>query len=268
MKKLKKPLIILFVLANLYAILCGGLYFFQDNLLFHPRQLAQDYNFQFEHPAEEVWIDVDNDTRLHGLHFKVPNEKGVLLYYHGNAGSLARWGEIVQYLIDLNYSVIIMDYRQYGKSSGKLTEEALYEDSLLWYAFAKAQYPTTPISIYGRSLGTTFATYVASQEKVERLILETPFYSIRDEAYARFPILPIDKLLKYKFPTHAFINSVEAPIEIFHGTDDNVVNYDHGKRLFETINSQKKEFTTIPNGGHNDLITFAAYRDRINTILE
>lgn len=267
MAKFKKPLLIVFIFVNLYAILCGGLYFFQENLIFHPQQLPQEYIFDFENTAEEVWIDASDGARLHGLHFEEENAKGTILYFHGNAGSLARWGEIVQFFVKKQYNVIVMDYRQYGKSGGVLSQEALYEDSLEWYAFAKAEYPSTPITSYGRSLGTTFATYVASREEVYQLILETPFYSIEDEASSRFPILPVKKLLNYEFPTYAFINDVNAPITFLHGTDDGVVDYEHGKRLFERIRSTNKKFITVPDGGHNNLIEYEVYRDEIDRIL-
>lgn len=266
MRRLKKPLLILFILANLYAILCGGLYFFQENLIFHPKPLAPDYSFSFEAPFKEVTLQVEQAS-LHGIHFTQDQPKGVILYFHGNAGNLVRWGEIVQPFTTMGYAVIVMDYRQFGKSSGPLSEAALYEDALQWYAFAKAQYPTTPITIYGRSLGTTFASYVASEQACERLMLETPFYSITDEATSRFPFLPVKELISYRFPTYSFVNGIEAPIIIFHGTEDEVVDYTHGQRLFNQINSEEKEFITIPEGRHNNLSEFPKYQQAIKRIL-
>ena len=123
------------------------------------------------------------------------------------------------------------------------------------------------ITIYGRSLGTTFATYVASQREVEQLILETPFYSIVNEAQSRFSWLPVSKLLNYRFLTYDYINQVQAPITILHGTNDKVVNYEHGKRLFDSVESMKKSFITVPNGGHNNLIEFKEYQDGIDGVL-
>lgn len=261
---IKRVLVALFIILNLYAILCGGLYFFQENLLFHPQQLPVDYVFEFDQPSSEIWLDAADGARLNGLHFEVKNPKGVILYYHGNAGSLARWGDIVGFFVKKQFSVIVMDYRQYGKSGGTLSQDNLYEDSLLWYAFAKAQYPKTPMTVYGRSLGTTFAAYVASQKAVEQLILETPFYSIEDEAHARFPILPTGSLLKYKFPTYTFVSRLRTnKVTIFHGTEDNVVDYEHGKRMYGEIRAENKTFITIPNGGHNNLIDFEEYRNGI-----
>lgn len=267
MRRLKKPLLLLFILANFYAILCGGLYFFQENLIFHPTPLAANYRFEFDSPFKEVTLEA-KEARLHGLHFTQPQPKGVILYFHGNAGNLARWGEIVQPLVKMNYAVIVMDYRQFGKSSGVLSQEHLYQDALQWYAFAKAQYPDLPLTLYGRSLGTTFATYVASKNSCERLILETPFFSIANEAKARFSILPVEALVKYPFKTYSFINEVTAPIHILHGTADDVVDYTHGKRLYEHIKKPQKELITIPDGGHNNLSDFPMYQQAISEILQ
>lgn len=268
MRKYKFVFIALFLMANLYAILSGGLYFFQENLIFHPTQLPQDFEFSFDTPFVELNHNAQDGAKLHALHFRVDKPKGTLLYFHGNAGDLSRWGEIAQYFVQKNLNVIIMDYRQYGKSTGKLSEDALYEDAETWYAFAKAesQKTNTPLYIYGRSLGSTFATYVASKNNCDQLILESPFYSIEDEAKSRFPILPVKRLLKYRFPTNEYINAVAAPIMIVHGTDDEVVNYEHGKRLFDSIQKTDKNFIRVPDGGHNDLINFSEYHTAMEII--
>jgi len=267
MRKLKKPLIALFVLGNLYAVLCGGLYFFQEQLLFHPGNLPLTYAYQFETPFEEVNLDGIDQSKLNGIHFKAENPKGVILYFHGNAGQLQRWGEITEFFVKLGYSVIVMDYRQYGKSTGSLSQEALYDDAQKWYAFAKAEYPTTPITAYGRSLGTTFATSVAANNEVKNVVLETPFYSIANEAKSRFPILPINALIKYEFPNYKYINDIKAPITFFHGTEDEVVAYEHGIRLFEYMKSEEKTFITVPGGGHNNLILYKEYTEAIEAAL-
>lgn len=273
MRTLKRGAILLFILGNIYGILSGGLYFFQENMLFHPEQLPKEYVFEFDEPFEEVYQSGEGGVQLHGLHFPVQNAKGVILYFHGNAGSVRRWGEITSFFTKKGYAVIVMDYRNYGKSETASTkvpdpEQALYDDSDVWYAFAKANYPESQIHVYGRSLGTTFATYVASKNNPKNLTLETPFYSIEDEASSRFPWLPIKRLLKYKMATYTYINDVSCPITVFHGTDDEVVDYTHGQKLFNAMTSSKKEFITIPEGGHNDLVDFKEYIDTIDQVLK
>ena len=268
MKKFKRIFILLFVVFNLYGLLCGVLYFFQDNLIFHPTVLPQDYVYEFNHNFEEVFLDVNDSIHLNGLHFKTKTPKGAILYFHGNAGDIQRWGQLTTFFVDKGYDVIVMDYRGYGKSSGQRSEQVLYDDAERWYAYAKEYYDPSQLIIYGRSLGTTFATYVASKNPSRNLVLETPFYSLVNEAQSRFPILPVKRLLHYKFPTYSYINTVNVPITIFHGTEDEVVQYEHGKNLFDHITTPHKTFITIPNGGHNDLVNFKEYTALIDKVLE
>ena len=270
MRKLKFVFIAIFLLANFYGILCGGLYFFQENLIFHPTQLPADYKFTFKDAFIEVNHTTPDGAQLHGLHFTVAQPKGTLLYFHGNAGDLSKWGEIVHYFVEKGLDVIVMDYRNFGKSTGNLSEKALYNDATYWYTYAQehALQTQTPLYVYGRSLGTSFATFVASNNKISQLILENPFYSIENEAQTRFPILPISRLLKYKLPTYAYITKVTAPITVFHGTADKVVPYKHGKRLYDLIRGGSKSFVSIPDGGHNDLINYPAYHDGIDMLFK
>ena len=266
--RLKRALIISFVLLNIYGLLCGVIYFFQENLIFLPTQLPQEHSYVMDSTFEELFLDTEDGARLNGLHFKVENSKGTILYYHGNAGDLQRWGEISQFFVDLQYSVIVMDYRGYGKSTGKRSMEALYLDSELWYEYAKQHYSENEIILYGRSLGTTFATFVASRNQPKNLLLESPFYSIEEVAKSKFPILPVKSLLHYKFPTYQYINKVICPITIYHGTDDSVIKYKQGERLFESIEKDAKTMISVPGGGHNDLVLFEEYLDTIGEALD
>lgn len=244
------------------------LYFLQEKLIFLPTKLDQGYEYVFDQPFTEFFLNSEDGARLNALHFKNENPKGVILYFHGNAGDLSRWGNITSFFVDKNYDVILMDYRTYGKSTGKLSEEALYADAQLFYDYAKQLYDENMIVIYGRSLGTGIAACIASKNNPDKLVLETPYYSLMDVAKSRFPFLPIETLMKYKIPSNEFIKKVNCPITIFHGTDDAVVPYDSGKRLFDCIEHSKKQFITIDRGGHNNLIEFRIYLESINNILK
>lgn len=267
MRNKKKLFVIIFALLNFYGLLCGAMYFFQENLIFLPTVLSQEHVYEMEFPFEEITLKATDGAQLNGLHFQVENAKGIVLYFHGNAGNLQRWGELTEFFVEKGYSVIVMDYRGYGKSSGKKSMEALYNDTEIWYEYAKQFYKESEITVYGRSLGTTFATYIASKHQPNKLILESPFYSIEDVAKSRFPFLPIKMLLHYKFPTYQYINEVPCPITIYHGNNDNVVNYQQGKNLFESIKSSSKKLISIPEGGHNDLVNFEEYTASIESEL-
>ncbi len=244
------------------------LYFIQEKMIFLPTKLPQDYRYSFRHDFEEINLKTDDGFVLNSIHFKQVKPKGLILYFHGNAGDLSRWGNITSFFADKNYDVLVMDYRTYGKSTGKLSEDALHKDAQLFYEYALERYDESDIILYGRSLGTGIATKLAANNNPDRLILETPYYSLMDIAKERFPFLPIKWLMKYKFLSHEFIQEVTCPIAIFHGTEDRVVPYESGKRLFNAIPHEAKEFYTISEAGHNNLIEFDNYINGIKKVLQ
>ena len=246
---LKRLRQLVFGVILIYLSMALGLYVFQEKLIFRPTTLAIDYNFQFEQPFEELFLETDDEgTRINALHFKVKQPKGVILYFHGNAGDLSRWGKIATKFTKYNYDVLVMDYRTYGKSNGVLSEKALYQDAQFCFNYLKKQH-YAQIIIYGRSLGTAMATYVAGNNKVSHLILETPFYSIVDVAKSRFPVFPVEKLIKYHFLNYEHITGISAPITIIHGTNDRIVPLHSALKLFEMAPKQT-EFITIEKGSH------------------
>ena len=244
------------------------LYFLQEKLIFLPSKLPHDFEYSFSRDFEEINLKTEDDVILNAVHFKQVNPKGLILYFHGNAGDLSRWGNITSFFVDKEYDVLVMDYRTYGKSTGKLSEEALHDDAQLFYNYALEQYDETKITLYGRSLGTGIAANLASKNKPNKLILETPYYSLLDVAKERFPFLPLNWLMKYKLLSHVFIQTVKCPITIFHGTDDTIVPYNSGKRLFNAIPHNATKFFTIDRGGHNNLIEFEAYLEGIDEVLK
>jgi len=160
-----------------------------------------------------------------------------------------------------------MDYRTYGKSTGTLSEEGFYKDAQYCYDYIKEKYTEDQMTLYGRSLGTGIAAYLASVNKPKQLILETPYYNILDVAKHRFPIFPVKYLLRYKFASNMFIKKVTCPISIFHGTNDGIVPFRSGEKLYEVASKEKASFIRIENGNHNNLIEFDAYHKHIKKIL-
>ncbi|MFD2824423.1 alpha/beta hydrolase [Lacinutrix iliipiscaria] len=263
-RKTKNTLI---VLISIYIMIAASLYFLQDKILFRPSVLAQDYNYSFDYNFEELFLKTDKDAVINALHFKVDNPKGVIVYFHGNAGDLSRWGMITEYFVEKQYDVLVMDYRTFGKSTGALSEEALYTDAQFCYDYIKTRYTEDLITVYGRSLGTGIATFIASKNQPKQLVLETPYFSIQDVAKHRFPIFPVKYLMNYKLPTNEFIAQVICPISIVHGTDDMVVPFSSGEKLYKTAPKEKMSFIIIEGGSHNNLITYEAYHKHINKVL-
>lgn len=262
-RRLKKFVIVLF---GVYVMIGSALYFLQEKLLFFPTPLAQNYQYQLPHQFKELFLETDKNTTINALHFNAEDPKGVILYFHGNAGNLTGWGTVAEYFVELQYDVLIMDYRTYGKSTGKLSEEALYHDAQFCYDYLLKQYPENQITLYGRSLGTGIASYLASKNNPKQLILESPYYSILDVAKNRFPILPLKQLLKYNFPTYQFLPKAKCPITIIHGTEDGIVPYASAEKLLK-LSIENLNFVTVEGGGHNDLIEFETYHKVMKEVL-
>lgn len=244
------------------------LYAFQEKLLFLPTVLEQDYVYNFTYPFEELFFKTDADTVINAIHFKIENPKGVILFFHGNAGNLSRWGNLAEYFVEKQYNVLVMDYRTYGKSKGKLSEKALYHDAQYCYDYLKDHYNEKNIMVYGRSLGSGIATYISYKNNPKHLILETPYYSILDVAQSRFPVFPVKKILKYKLLSYKYIKAVKCPVLMLHGTHDKVVPYASAQKLFAASPKGKTTFVTMEGGGHGNLNTFDEYHNYLNRILK
>ncbi len=250
-----------------YVIVCTGLFLLQERLMFGPDPLPANYAFNPKWGKfEEVWLASDGAT-VSALHFTVPQPKGVVLYFHGNAGSLRDWGAVATTFTRLGYDALMVDYRGYGKSSGQLHSEAdFHADAQAAYNYLRQHYAEAQIVIYGRSLGSGVASYLAAHTHPRLLILETPYTSFEQIIADRVPILPIRLLLKYTLRTDAWIDQVHCPIALFHGTADSVVPYAHSQRLERQIKGPH-EFITVSNGNHGDSAAFAEYRVNLARIL-
>ena len=256
-----------YFLVGLYLLICILLYFFQDRLIFFPQKLAIDHTFHFNGEFEEKFFQIDENTTIHALHFFAENPKGVILYFHGNAGSLDGWGGVADDFVKMNYDVLIADFRGFGKSTGKMSEANFYQDAQMLYDFLLEKYEESNIIIYGRSIGSGIAVDLASKNNAKQLILETPFANFAELAQSRFKIFPVKALLKYGFPNKDKIENINYPIHVFHGTNDEVIPFSHAKEL-ESVLKTGSTFTTIPSAGHNNLFTFSEYWAKIKTILK
>ena len=249
-----------------YGSAAALLYFLQEKVLFHPQHLPRDYRFEFdtEFGFEEIFLSAPDGSQLHSLLFGQQNPKGIILYFHGNAGSLAGWGSVAYDLLPYGYEVLITDYRGYGKSTGKISEANFFSDAQLWYDLCRSRFPENQIIIYGRSLGTGLATQVAAQNRPGRVLLESPFFNMADLAKRHFPGFPHQQLLRYPFRNDKYILEIQSPVFIIHGTDDEVVPYESGKRLATSRDDQRLRFRTITGGNHNNLSIYPEYINFLN----
>ncbi len=247
---------VVLILIGFVLALMGVAYLFQEKLIFIPEKLHQQYQFEFDGNWLERSFLVDG-AELNAIHYKVDNPEGVLLYLHGNAGSLATWGHVGLDFTRLGQDVVVIDYRGYGKSSGKMSSESqVLSDVQAVYDAVKKEYSEDKITIYGRSLGSGMASYLAAHNSPKRLILETPYISLHKlggEMYPKFVI----SLMKYKLPTNEYLAKIDSPVYMFHGTDDQLIGYHHARGLLKLKPSIK--LYTIEEGVHNNLPQFPEY---------
>ena len=253
--------------ACFYLVICLYIYFRQESFIFYPDILPDDYEFvEFKGAADELYFEPETGVKLHALKFKVPNPKGVILYFHGNARALDNWGYIGADLLPHGYDIVIPDYRGYGKSKGPFSQENLFKDAQYIYDQLALNYGEAQITLYGRSLGSGIASFLASKTNPKVLILETPYFSMNRMASELMPFFPTRLILKYDFRSDLFLQKVSCPIHIFHGTEDELIPYKHAVELKKLLPSI--DFTTIPNATHNNLDQFALFNRKIATILK
>jgi len=254
--------------AVFYLLFSTMLYYLQEKMIFLPTTLPESYRYEFDQPFEEFFLETEDGARLNAIHFKVQNPKGVVLYFHGNAGDLSRWGTVVSMFPRIGYDAIVMDYRTYGKSKGKLSQDALLADAKKFYAHTLERYNESDILLYGRSLGSGLACFLATENQPRMVLLESPYYSLRSIARHRFPFLPVDWLLRYHLDSNEYVKEIRSPIALFHGDEDKVIPWESGKALFDSIPIEQKVMYTIQGGHHNDLDQFPEYHARLDQVLE
>lgn len=238
--------------------------FFLRKFLFQPTRLSPDAVFRFDAPFEELWLDTPDGERLNALFFPAPAQpaRGAVLYFHGNRDNLQRWGAMHRDFTALGYDFLVPDYRGYGKSSGEPDEQHFFEDSALMFNWLAQRCPAERIVLYGRSLGSGMACWLAARVPARLLLLETPFDSIPGllAAHLRREHLSFEPGLR--FPNDAHLRKAAMPVLIFHGTRDRVVPYACAAKL-KSVLKPSDEFVTIEGGSHNNLGTFETYHDRL-----
>jgi len=257
------------ILAIVYVLSGVALYFLQDYVLFHPVSLKKDHNYDFPEKHKDINIPITENSNLNIVQFFSTDTvtKGVVLYFHGNKKNISWYAKYPPYFTKQGYEVWLIDYPGFGKSTGKLTEQTLYNWANYMYNFARTRFSADSIIIYGKSMGTGIAAHLASIQPCKNLILETPYYDYPSVIKHYLPIYPIEWILHYKIPTHDYIEKVLAPITIFQGTDDWLVTYNNAERLKPFL-KVGDEFVTIEGGSHNDLYKFKETIEKLDSLLK
>lgn len=254
------------LLVIFYALICTGLYFIQEKLIFFPDKLDKNYKFLFNQPFEEINIRTQ-DGSLNGLLFRSDSSKGLIFYLHGNASSLDNWGKVAPLYTGLHYDVFILDYPGYGKSDGAIkSEQRLFSDVQTVYDKLKERFAEDRIIILGYSIGTGLAAKVASTNHPRMLIMQAPYYNMTDMMRRTYPIIPTF-LLKYKFKTNEYLKNCKMPVIIFHGTQDDVIYYGSSVRLKKELKPQDTLITLVGQG-HNGITDNQEYIAALKRILK
>jgi hypothetical protein len=245
---------------GLYGLICLLMYRFQEALIFPGYQLPADFVFEFPFSPEpeEIWLEAP-DGRIHALYFQPSQPQGVVLYFHGNGGALDDWGTVAPRFLEEQLAVFIIDFRGYGKSVGERSEAAMLADAELAFAYVAEKWPIETIRVYGRSLGTGMASYLAARHPVKSLLLETPYTALSEVAQARYRWLPVVQLIRFHFPSKIYLKSVQCPVYLIHGTSDRVIPVSHSRRLKELFPAARFLYEEIPGGNHRNLDTYPAY---------
>jgi abhydrolase domain-containing protein 17 len=242
----------LLLLSLLYLSLVLFAFFLSESMIFLPHPSS------YRDSAEVLKITTANGNRISALYLPNPSARFTLLVSHGNAEDL---GDDRNWLEDLRragFSVFAYDYEGYGTSEGKATEKAVYQDEAAAYDYLAINLRTPPdsIVIFGRSVGSGPATYLAARRPAAGLVLQSPFLSAF-RVLTRVSLLPFDR-----FPNYKNIRHVHCPVLVLHSRADTVIGFWHGRKLFELANEPKQFFWAI-NADHNNMEMAQGYLEAL-----
>ncbi|SJZ38087.1 alpha/beta hydrolase [Sediminibacterium ginsengisoli] len=258
--------IVIYILGGI-ALLSVAVYFLQERFIFKPEKLRDDFRFKYDIPFEELFFYPAPGVRINGLHFYRKEPKGLILYLHGNTRSIKGWARYAKDFYRYDYDVVLVDYRGFGKSTGKRNEKDMLADIQYVYDELTKKYPQHHILVYGRSIGSGFAAKIASDNMPRYLILDSPYYSFRKVVERFLPILPVKYVLRYHLRTDRWIMKVNCHTYIIHGTRDKLIPIRHSEKLRQ-LNPGKITLISIEGGRHNNLPSFPEYHAFIRDILK
>ncbi len=260
-------LTIFFILVGIVILVLLFVYFFQERFIFQPEKLSKDFEFNYKNQnVEEYNIKIKKGVEINGLHFKTKDPKGVVYYLKGNSRSIKGWGKFAVDFTHQGWDVIMIDYRGFGKSTGRRTISGMHSDVQRVYDEIKKNVEEKYIIIYGRSLGTGFATKLASMNNPRLLILVCPYYSMLNSIQRYIPLRTLSFVMKFPMPTFKWLKYVTCPIKIIHGTNDKTIPFDSSLKLSK-IKPKMTRLYPIIEGGHKNIHNFESYHRALKEIL-
>ena len=260
------------LLITSYGLLVAVVYVMQGRMLYLPNMPGRaltvtpsDVGMEYQ----DVSIETGDGVTLHGW-FIVGRSARVLLFFHGNAGNISHRLDSIRQFHDLGLSVLIIDYRGYGQSGGRTTEKGIYRDAdAAWrYLTMDRGVSASEIVIFGRSLGASAASWLATHHQPSALIVESSFTSIPDIAQELYPWLPVRWLSRLSHATRDYVRDVRCPVLVAHSRDDEIIPFHHGETIFASANEPRTLLTL--RGTHNDafLLDEHAYIEGLQIFLD
>ena len=244
------------LVAALYLLAAAGIFFAQRALMYFPdRQHVAPAAAGFPQ-AREVWLDTADGERVIAWYVPPRDDKPVVLYFHGNGGSLALRVDRFRRITSAGVGLVALSYRGYGGSTGTPSEAGLIADARAAYAYAAALYPGR-IAVWGESLGTGVAVALASEQPVTHVILDSPYSATVDVAADLYWYFPVRLLMKDQFRSDQRIKRVTAPVLILHGEADDIIPIRYAERLLAQIPGEER-MVRYPKGYHVDLDRWGA----------
>ena len=241
-----------------------------DRMVFHPTPGGDLEPDALGIEAHEVFLETGDGVRIHGFVLPHDGATRALLFLHGNAGNASHRLSNAELLRRLGATVLLLDYRGYGRSEGRPTETGVYHDARAGLAHLTGElgFPEERVVVFGRSLGGAVAVDLARGRPLAGVILESTFPSLR--AMARSIVgIGLAPITRGRFDSRAKIDAVDAPLLFFHGDRDGIVPHALGRALYEAA-PEPKSFTTLRGAGHNDTVEVGGqpYLDRIGRFLD
>ena len=264
---------LLYPIARVAALSYVGagavLFGWQSRFVYFPRREIDDTPDQWGLSYEDVFVTTSDAVKIHGWYVPAKDARGVVLFCHGNGGNISHRIDSLLHFNRMGLATFIFDYRGYGRSEGKPSEEGTYLDAeAAWgYLVETRQEPPARIVIFGRSLGGTVAAHLARGRQAGAVVIESAFTSAPDMAAKMLPIFPARLLCRFDYDTVAYVREVSCPVLVVHSRDDEMIPLAHGRRIYEAAN-EPKEFVEI-TGTHDDgfLTSGGAYEERLRRFI-
>ncbi len=266
-------LTLLIAAAGFYVLLGLMLFLFQDRMVFlsnlpgraltaTPRDAGFDY--------EDVTLETSDGLKLHGWYVPAAQARGVLLFLHGNAGNISHRLDSIAIFRELGLDTLIIDYRGYGQSQGKPSEQGTYLDAeAAWhYLVSNREVAAERIIVFGRSLGGAVAAWLANQYRPAALIIESSFSSALDMARKLYPFMPVRLITRLDYPVKLYLSRLHCPLLVIHSRDDEIIPFTMAEANYDSA-AEPKSLLEIW-GDHNNgfLLSGDHYLSGLNEFIQ